>query len=84
MVTTETATVYRGGGRRFFTKKAAFRSEAKARVRAKYPCDCEAGSFIDPPHDCGLHGDFFVKRVDRLAAWLMRRSKAEQDNQTTP
>lgn len=41
-VTTETAVVYRGGGRRYFTKAAAYRAEAKAQLRAEMGgCQCE-------------------------------------------
>lgn len=50
MITTETATVYRGGGRRWFTKKAAIWAEAKKSYQAcidrKGRCDC---SVIDDP-----------------------------------
>lgn len=38
-VTTETATVYRGGGRRWFTKRAACRAEARAKLKSR--CDCD-------------------------------------------
>ncbi|WP_019573308.1 hypothetical protein [Curvibacter lanceolatus] len=50
MITTETATVYRGGGRRWFTKKAAIWAEAKksyqACVHNKGRCEC-GSQFID-------------------------------------
>ena len=43
-ITIETATVYRGGGRRWFTKSAAIHAEAKAAynksVKAKGLCEC--------------------------------------------
>lgn len=35
----ETATVYRGGGRRWFTKKAACRADARARLKEGCECD---------------------------------------------
>lgn len=38
-VTVETATVYRGGGRRYFTKRAAISAEARAKLRER--CDCD-------------------------------------------
>lgn len=44
-VTTETATVFRGGGRRWFTKTSAVNAEAKACWRVitkqKDRCDCD-------------------------------------------
>ena len=44
MISKETAIVYRGGGRRFFTKSAALNAEAKsaynAIVKAKGLCEC--------------------------------------------
>ena len=49
-VTTETATVYRGGGRRWFSKSAAINAEAKAAynaiVKSKHLCEC-GSQFID-------------------------------------
>ena len=61
-VTTEAATVYRGGGRRWFTKKSAIYAEAKACYRmvshAKDRCGC--GSTFDDtygvvPYSCDYH-----------------------------
>ena len=34
MITSEVATVYRGGGRRWFTRSAAINAEAKAKYKA--------------------------------------------------
>lgn len=49
-VPTETATVYRGGGRRWFTKSAAINAEAmaayKAILKSKDLCTC-GNQFID-------------------------------------
>lgn len=49
-ITTETATVFRGGGRRWFTKKSAINAEAKAAynksVQAHGVCEC-GSQFID-------------------------------------
>lgn len=36
-VTVETAKVYRGGGRRWFTPGAAINAEVKARIKRKHP-----------------------------------------------
>ena len=37
----ETATIYRAGGRRFFSRDAAIRRFARVRFFAKHPCECE-------------------------------------------
>lgn len=71
-VTTETATVYKGGGRRYFSKGAAIHSEARAAFRAAVRskedrCNCETvnhegfGEYTDPCkyHDHG--GPVFVR-----------------------
>jgi hypothetical protein len=42
MIQTSTAKVYHGGGRRYFTKKAAECAEARA-ILKKVCCDCEEG-----------------------------------------
>lgn len=61
-ITKETATVYRGGGRRWFSKKSAICAEAKACYRivshAKDRCGC---GYIDDemygkvPYSCDYH-----------------------------
>lgn len=58
MILTESAIVYRGGGRRWFTKKAAINAEAKAMWRSvsilKNRCDCDShGTPIDYGFDFG-------------------------------
>ena len=55
IVTRETATVYRGGGRRWLTKASAIRAEAKARINARCACepyDRETGA---PASYCRYH-----------------------------
>jgi hypothetical protein len=54
-VSTETATVYRGGGRRYFTRHAAERAEAKAAIKSQ--CECDRGDHVTPPYACGYHRD---------------------------
>lgn len=53
----ETAVVFRGGGRRFFTRKAAERAEAKAIIRKR--CECERGDILngDYGYTCRYHSD---------------------------
>ena len=65
------ATVYHGGGRRWLTRKAAERAEAKRLYRERFPCECEAGEPLhgDGGERCGYHDDHhakFVRRVARL------------------
>jgi hypothetical protein len=76
MVTIENAKVYKGGGRRFFTKKAAFNAEAWAMISKKHPCDCtpsepETGAAGEA---CWRHGDEKAKRVaERLSRKLLHQ-----------
>lgn len=49
--TIETATVYRGGGRRWFSLRAACGAEARAVIKARYPsekADYESGHMTYP------------------------------------
>lgn len=83
MISKETAIVYRGGGRRWFSKKAAAKAEAKAMIRKR--CECSRthyysdGSF-DPGETCHWHADIerFVRYRDRLARFYLRRFDKEQ------
>lgn len=90
IVTTETATVYRYGGRRYFSKDAAYRSAARDVLRAKY-CDCEPASVVVAerwrdgfdngyyPPPCPLHCEenagWYARRLARLYKWLKRRDR---------
>jgi hypothetical protein len=40
-IQTEQTTVYRGGGRRWFSKRAAAKAEARAMLYRRYPCECD-------------------------------------------
>lgn len=55
LIRQETAAVFRGGGRRFFTRKAAERAEAKAAIRKR--CECCDGDWETPPEVCTYHRD---------------------------
>lgn len=64
----ETATVYYGGGRRWFKLASACRAEARAKARAKY-----GGSL------CKLDYDDFIRAmtaVERLTRLYVRRYRA--------
>lgn len=53
----EQATVYRAGGRRWFTQKAALKAYANAKFRAKHRCECEQGDYSTgyAGYTCGIH-----------------------------
>lgn len=70
----ETATVYRGGGRRYFTKRAAYVAEARAKINSR--CDCEPQEWNDYQTGymavpCKYHEDTdkYEKLKARLARW---------------
>ena len=53
-----TATVFKGGGRRWFTLQAAERSEARAAIKKR--CECDRGSSFgpyEPSYICWYHKD---------------------------
>lgn len=72
MVTVETAKIYRGGGRRYLTKKAAIKAEAIAIIKAKYPSERAyygQGGYMEDPgfHWSGLpRADVLLRRMCRL------------------
>ena len=67
-VIVETATVYRGAGRRYFTKTAALRSFAKAAMRKRCECDEDDPSIGYGGYQCKYHnGDGVAhKIIDRF------------------
>jgi len=69
---TETATVYRAAGRRWFTKKAAGRAEARAKIKQR--CTCEKGDGITPGITCHYHEDWvrYMKMLNRLGKMYER------------
>jgi len=58
--TTEMATVYRAGGRRWFSKSAAIKAYARAKFRAKHRCECENADYSTGygGYTCGIHAVF--------------------------
>jgi hypothetical protein len=66
MITVEQATVYRGGGRRWFTKRAAVKAYAAAKFRTKHPCKCE-----NPDYGSGYPG--YVCHVHELRECVLPR-----------
>lgn len=64
----EKATVYWGGGRRWFTKRQAARAEAKAFIRSK--CDCSPYE-----HDTGFEGEACKYHSMDAAKWSKIRHR---------
>lgn len=76
-VTTEDATVFRGGGRRWFTLRAACKAEARALLNKHCDCDHEGWGREDLP--CRLHHpDRYPRIIKRLTDGFMRRYRASQ------
>jgi hypothetical protein len=77
-VSKETATVYRGGGRRWFTKKSACRAAARAKIKEKCYCDyCDHPEMPGCPTEdlpCQYHdgSDRAAKILRRLTNIYMR------------
>jgi hypothetical protein len=72
-ITTEAATVYRGGGRRWFTKLSACRAEARAKIKARCACDTfDTGVYGTGSITCSLHNaDRYPKILRRLTRIYM-------------
>lgn len=73
-VTTQTATVFHGGRRRWFSLAAACRAEASS-IANRF-CNCERGDAVTPPMDCRLHGN--PARRERLVNWLAARVRRQR------
>jgi hypothetical protein len=70
-ISAETAVVYRGGGRRYFTKRSAYRAEAKHRIRAAFNLTGD---------DLGnVEVDEVWRWIDALAAKMIRGEPADFD-----
>jgi hypothetical protein len=81
MITAETATVYRGGGRRYFTKRAAIAAEARAKLKTR--CDCDYCDHPEMPgcptehmpcryHDGSECADKILRRLTRVYSAAMK------------
>lgn len=82
-ITAEQAAVFRGGGRRWFTLRAAARAEAKALINKHCHCDyCDHDEWGVREHlPCRRHQDEnFEPLVRKLAARYMRHFKAQQES----
>ncbi len=66
-VTVETATVYRGGGRRWFSRRAAVHAEAVAIIKRKHPTERFDSETGDGFHWTELpRSEVLLRRVRRL------------------
>jgi hypothetical protein len=68
-VTKEAATVFRGGGRRWFTLASACSAEARAKIKTRCDCDyCDHEGYGREHLTCDLHHpDRYPKILRRLA-----------------
>lgn len=78
----ETAIVYRGAGRRYFTKGGALRSFAKAAIKRR--CDCERDDPATgyPGNTCKYHQEWsgqseLIKRFCRLYKHAIQKTGDE-------
>ncbi len=85
MIRAETVTVYHGGGRRWFTLKAAARREAGAKLKERCTCD-----YVDHPEygqedlPCGYHDGSeraakILRRLARLHVAAYRAAPAPKE-----
>lgn len=74
--TEEQATVYRAGGRRWLTRKAAIKAYAAAKFRKKHPCECEQSDYASgyPGFTCHVH-DVRDRVLPRYIRVLNRRTR---------
>jgi hypothetical protein len=79
-VTDEVAKVYRAGGRRFFSKKAAFHAAARAIIKKR--CDCEMGDSITPGITCRYHEPEHYPVVAARLARFVARAYAQAERVT--
>jgi hypothetical protein len=80
-VNPETATVYRGGGRRWFTPQAACRAEARARLKVDCGCDyCDHEGYGREHITCSRHKpDRYPKIVRRLTRIYLAAYRAAKE-----
>lgn len=74
----ETAEVYRGGGRLWFTKAAAEKAEARKLLKTR--CECCDGDWQTPPYTCLMHRDpARFERMIRLTVSMVVRRTASRE-----
>lgn len=77
-IRSSTATVYHGGGRRWFSMYAAERAEAKRIISKR--CECDYGDSVTPTYRCRYHNMDPVKfqRLVRLLIVMFVRKEPRQ------
>lgn len=81
-VTTEQATVYRAGGRRYFTKRAAVNALVRAKLKEKCACDyVDHEDYGREDLPCSLHAsprhETIVRRLTRVYMNAMKGKRNE-------
>lgn len=78
MIQSEQATVFRGGGRRWFTALAAARAESREKIKER--CECNAGDHITGPEYCYYHDDVerYARLKNRMAKFYLRAFKRKR------
>ena len=64
-VTSETRTVFRGGGRRYLTAHAAYYNAAKQMVKAKYPPELDGAYEDSAANAMGISREVWEARAER-------------------
>ena len=80
---TEQATVYVGARRRYFTRKAAARSLARAEYLKANPCECEPEDHAAGygGYDCGCWGDEAMAAMREIEERLMAEPDAPEQGE---
>lgn len=79
-----TRKVFIGGGRASFSRAAAYRNEARARIKKKYPCSCFDEPETGYHETCDRHewpvGKWskLVHRLARFMRWLDKREREDR------
>lgn len=81
MIATETARVYRGATRRWFTLRAAVNDIVRHEIRTQH-CECEKGLIGEPSYTCSLHQD--PNAYEELAKAISRRVWDEHNGVVSP
>lgn len=81
-IQTATRKVFIGGGRASFSRAAAYRNEARARIKKKYPCTCYDEPETGYHETCDRHewpDGKWSKLVNKLALLLRSMDKQERE-----
>lgn len=82
-IQTATRKVFIGGGRASFSRAAAYRNEARARIKKKYPCTCYDEPETGYHETCDRHewpDGKWSKLVNKLALLLRSMDKRERED----